>query len=188
MLQIMFKDAGRAADIYGRVVRNIVTGIPVLSRLFKSCSTKQMQLSSPAGWHVTVVLWPDLVTLKQASTGNLSPLKGGEWSMAFISSRWKLNTTCEQQAWNCLRKGDEIHLNLLEWKVLTVQDHPSQTFQVLKRQSFFHSGIVNGGFFNHLQDCDINLKHLIELLTYIWKSAEHIFCGKAFQSDWFVSL
>lgn len=136
------------------------------------------------------MLWPDLATLKQASTGNLSSLTTGEWSMAFISTWRKLNAACDQQAWNCLRNADKIHLGLLEWRVLTVWNRPSQRLQILKRQTFFYSSIINGGFFNYLQDFDINhkVKHLIELLTYVWKSAEPIFFGKALQSNWCVSL
>lgn len=144
---------------------------------------KQTQLSSLARCHVTVLLWPNLATLKQANTGNLSSLKAGEWSMAFISSWRKLNTTCDQQAWNCLRNADKIHLGPLEWRVLTVQNRPPQRLQILQRQTFFYSSIINRGFFNYLQDFDINHigKHLIELLTHIWRSAEPIFLGRHFK-------
>lgn len=39
MIEIICKDGGRDADIYGREVRNTGTGLPIFRWLFKLCGT-----------------------------------------------------------------------------------------------------------------------------------------------------
>lgn len=111
-------------------------------------------------------------------TKGLSPLNRGEWPMSFISRRRKLNT-CEQLLETCW-------LDTFRPAGVKSINHPEPSFWKIAVFLLFRHN--ERRILQPSPSCNINLKHLIELLTYIWKSGEHIFCGKALQSDWFVSL